>query len=207
MAITGTHRNGPAFFGLRKPREEKPDGAPAKTSPPIETVRCAIYTRKSNHEGLDQDFTSLDAQKESAESYIASPKHRGWYLLPERYENGGFSGGTMDRPASQRLLSDIEAGRIDCVVAYKYDRLSRSILDFLQLMETFENQRGSFVSVTEQFDTTTPMGRLMLNMLLSFAQFERELAAEQLQVHWEAPAQGQDLSRRTGSDRIPKTVG
>jgi site-specific DNA recombinase len=141
-------------------------------------VRCAIYTRKSTDEGLDQDFNSLDAQRESAEAYILSHKHEGWVCLPERYDDGGFTGGNMERPALKRLLADIEAGEIDCVVVYKVDRLSRSLLDFARIMETFEKHGVSFVSVTQQFNTTNSMGRLTMNILLSFAQFEREIIAE-----------------------------
>lgn len=141
-------------------------------------VRCAIYTRKSTDEGLDQDFNSLDAQRESAEAYILSHKHEGWVCLPERYDDGGFTGGNMERPALKRLLTDIEAGEIDCVVVYKVDRLSRSLLDFARIMETFEKHGVSFVSVTQQFNTTNSMGRLTMNILLSFAQFEREIIAE-----------------------------
>src|SRR6202142_2100722 len=141
-------------------------------------VRCAIYTRKSTEEGLEQAFNSLDAQRESADAYIASQQQEGWTCLPERYDDGGFTGGNMERPALQRLLADIQAGRIDCVVIYKVDRLSRSLLDFARLMETFEQHQVSFVSVTQLFNTATSMGRLVLNVLLSFAQFEREIIAE-----------------------------
>ncbi len=150
-----------------------------KTEPtPRQSIRCAVYTRKSTEEGLDQEFNSLDAQRESGEAYVASQLHEGWVCLSERYDDGGFTGGNMDRPALRRLLADIEAGKIDCVVVYKVDRLSRSLLDFARLMEIFERHRVSFVSVTQQFSTTSSMGRLMLNVLLSFAQFERELISE-----------------------------
>jgi site-specific DNA recombinase len=141
-------------------------------------VRCAIYTRKSTEEGLDQQFNSLDAQREAAEAFIRSQRHQGWTLLPERYDDGGFSGGTLDRPALQHLLEEIESGRIDCVVVYKVDRLSRSLLDFARLMERFDRQAVSFVAVTQQLNTTTSLGRLTLNVLLSFAQFEREITGE-----------------------------
>ncbi len=141
-------------------------------------VRCAIYTRKSTEEGLDQEFNTLDAQRESGEAYIKSQAHEGWECLSDRYDDGGFTGGNMDRPALQRLMSDIEAGRIDCVVVYKVDRLSRSLLDFARMMEVFEKHHVSFVSVTQQFNTSTSMGRLVLNVLLSFAQFEREMISE-----------------------------
>jgi len=141
-------------------------------------VRCAIYTRKSTEEGLEQEFNSLDAQRESAEAFIRSQAHEGWTCLPQRYDDGGFTGGNMERPALQRLLADIGAGKIDLVVCYKVDRLSRSLLDFAKMMETFERHGASFVSVTQQFNTATSMGRLVLHVLLSFAQFEREIIAE-----------------------------
>jgi site-specific DNA recombinase len=141
-------------------------------------VRCAIYTRKSTEEGLQQEFNSLDAQRESAEAYIRSQKHEGWQLLPEPYDDGGYTGGNMDRPAIQRLLSDIDHSRVDCVVVYKVDRLSRSLLDFAKMMEIFDKRGVSFVSVTQQFNTTNSLGRLTLNILLSFAQFEREIISE-----------------------------
>ncbi len=142
------------------------------------TIRCAIYTRKSTEEGLEQEFNSLDAQRESGEAYIKSQAHEGRTCLPDRYDDGGFTGGNLDRPALGRLIADIGAGRVDCVVVYKVDRLSRSLLDFTKIMETFDKQQVSFVSVTQQFNTTTSMGRLMLNVLLSFAQFEREIIGE-----------------------------
>jgi site-specific DNA recombinase len=145
-------------------------------APPV--VRCAVYVRKSSEEGLHQEFNSLEAQRESAEAYVASQRHEGWVCLPHRYDDGGFTGGNMDRPSLQKLIADIEAGRIDCVVVYKVDRLSRSLLDFTRLMEVFDKHRVSFVSVTQQFNTATSMGRLVLNVLLSFAQFEREIIAE-----------------------------
>jgi site-specific DNA recombinase len=142
------------------------------------TVRCAIYTRKSTEEGLQQEFNTLHNQRESAEAYIRSQAATGWVCLPERYDDGGFTGGNMDRPALRRLLDDIEAGRVDCVVVYKIDRLSRSLLDFARMMDTFERRQVAFVSTTQQFNTATSMGRLVLNMLSSFAQYERELVSE-----------------------------
>jgi site-specific DNA recombinase len=148
--------------------------------PTTPTVRCAIYTRKSSEEGLELEFNSLDAQRESAEAFIASQQHEGWVCLPEHYDDGGFSGGNMDRPALNRLLEDIAAGKVDCVVVYKVDRLSRSLLDFARIMETFDKHGVSFVSVTQQFNTTHSMGRLTLNILLSFAQFEREIIGERI---------------------------
>src|SRR6266478_5225545 len=141
-------------------------------------VRCAIYTRKSTEVGLDQNFNSLDAQREACLAYIQSQRHEGWKCLPQRYDDGGFTGGNMDRPALQCLLADIEAGRIDCVVAYKLDRLSRSLLDFARIIGIFEKHHVSFVSITQQFNSATSMGRLVLNVLLSFAQFEREIISE-----------------------------
>ena len=146
----------------------------------IPKFRCAIYTRKSTEEGLDMDFNSLDAQFESCSAYIASQKQEGWLLLPDRYDDGGFSGGTLERPALKRLMADIEANRIDCLVTYKVDRLSRSLLDFSKLIEVFDKHNVSFVSVTQQFSTTSSMGRLTLNMLLSFAQYEREVITERI---------------------------
>src|ERR1700689_1567754 len=150
-------------------------GAMHKSVPP---VRCAIYTRKSTEEGLDQDFNSLHAQREAAEAYIVSQKHLGWTLIPRPYDDGGFTGGNLDRPALQQLLEDIEAHQVDCVVVYKVDRLSRSLLDFARLVDRFDQRSVSFVSVTQQFNTTTSLGRLTLNILLSFAQFEREIISE-----------------------------
>lgn len=141
-------------------------------------VRCAVYTRKSTDEGLEKDFNSLDAQRESGEAYIASQRHEGWECLPTEYDDGGFTGGNMDRPALKRLLADIQAGKIDCVVVYKVDRLSRSLLDFTRLLEVFDRHGVAFVSVTQSFSTNTSIGRLTLNMLLSFAQFEREVISE-----------------------------
>ncbi|MBF0188473.1 MAG: recombinase family protein, partial [Magnetococcales bacterium] len=143
-------------------------------------VRCAIYTRKSSEEGLEQDFNSLDAQREACESYITSQKQEGWVLVPDHYDDGGFSGGTLQRPALQRLLNDIKEGAIDCCVVYKIDRMSRSLLDFTKLVEIFDRHNVTFVSITQSFNTTTSMGRLTLNVLLSFAQYEREIIAERI---------------------------
>jgi site-specific DNA recombinase len=140
--------------------------------------RCAIYTRKSTEEGLEQEFNTLDAQRESAEAYIKSQAALGWICSAEHYDDGGFTGGNMDRPAVKRLMADIEAGKVNCVVVYKVDRLSRSLLDFARMMETFDKHNVSFVSVTQQFNTASSMGRLVLNVLLSFAQFEREIISE-----------------------------
>jgi site-specific DNA recombinase len=143
-------------------------------------TRCAIYTRKSSEEGLEQDFNSLHAQREACEAYIKSQKHEGWKLLPEAYDDGGISGGTMQRPALQRLLEEVKAKKVDTIVVYKVDRLTRSLADFARMVELFDAQGVSFVSVTQQFNTTTSMGRLTLNVLLSFAQFEREVTSERI---------------------------
>ena len=143
-------------------------------------IRCAIYTRKSTEEGLDMEFNSLDAQREAGESYINAQRHEGWTLVPEYYDDGGFSGGSMDRPALKKLIRDIENGLIDVVVVYKVDRLSRALSDFAKLIDLFDKHSVSFVSVTQQFNTTTSMGRLTLNILLSFAQFEREVIGERI---------------------------
>jgi site-specific DNA recombinase len=151
----------------------------ATVSPP-QKLRCAVYTRKSSEEGLEMEFNSLDAQRESCEAYVASQRPEGWILVPDRYDDGGFSGGTLERPALKRLRSDIEAGQIDVVVVYKIDRLSRSLMDFSRLVEVFDQHRVTFVSVTQSFNTTTSMGRLTLNVLLSFAQFEREVIGERI---------------------------
>src|SRR6201991_2180584 len=145
-----------------------------------QVVRCAIYTRVSTDQGLDQDFNSLDAQYEASQAYIRSQAHAGWMLLRGRYDDGGFSGGGTDRPALQRLLEDVRAGRVDVIVVYKVDRLTRSLADFAKLVELFDQHSVSFVSVTQQFNTTTSMGRLTLNVLLSFAQFEREVTSERI---------------------------
>jgi site-specific DNA recombinase len=186
--------------------------ASAKAST-VATVRCAIYTRKSSDEGLQQEFNSLDAQREAAEAYIASQKAEGWFCLPHRYDDGGFTGGNMERPALQRLLADIEAGKIDCVVVYKVDRLSRSLMDFARIVEVFERHNVSFVSVTQHFNTTNSMGRLTLNILLSFAQFEREIIGERIRDKIAAsrkkgkwtggtPILGYDVDRSNGSPRL-----
>lgn len=146
----------------------------------MKTIRCAIYTRKSSDEGLEQAFNSLDAQREACGAYILSQASEGWTALPEVYDDGGLSGGTLERPALRRLLAEVAAGRVDIIVVYKVDRLTRSLFDFAKLVETFDAAGTSFVSVTQSFNTTTSMGRLTLNMLLSFAQFEREVTAERI---------------------------
>ncbi|CDK97864.1 Resolvase [Magnetospirillum gryphiswaldense MSR-1 v2] len=152
---------------------------PAGTKP-IRKLRCAVYTRKSTEEGLEMEFNSLDAQRESCEAYVASQKAEGWVLVPTHYDDGGFSGGTLERPGLRRLLADIETGLVDVVVVYKIDRLSRSLMDFSKLVEVFDRNDVTFVSITQSFNTTTSMGRLTLNILLSFAQFEREVIGERV---------------------------
>jgi site-specific DNA recombinase len=171
-------------------------------------LRCAIYTRKSSEEGLEQAFNSLDAQREACAAFIFSQKHEGWTVLPTLYDDGGFSGGTMDRPALKRLLGDIGADKVDVVVVYKIDRLTRSLFDFAKIVEAFDANGVSFVSITQQFNTTTSMGRLTLNVLLSFAQFEREVAGERIRDKIAAskkkgmwmgglPSLGYDVKNRT----------
>lgn len=150
------------------------------SSRPSPSLRCAVYTRKSSEEGLEQAFNSLDAQREAGLDYIKSQRDQGWTAIPTPYDDGGFSGGSTDRPGLQGLLEDIQRGRVDVVLVYKVDRLSRSLADFARLMQVFDDHRVSFVSVTQQFNTTTSMGRLTLNMLLSFAQFEREVSGERI---------------------------
>jgi site-specific DNA recombinase len=147
---------------------------------PRRKLRCAVYTRKSSEEGIEIEFNSLEAQREACEAYVASQRAEGWILVPDRYDDGGFSGGTLERPALKRLLGDIEAGKVDVVVVYKIDRLSRSLMDFSRLVEVFDQHKVTFVSVTQSFNTTTSMGRLTLNVLLSFAQFEREVIGERI---------------------------
>lgn len=152
----------------------------ASAATKVQRLRCAIYTRKSSEEGLEQDFNSLDAQREACEAYILSQRHAGWIALPEMYDDGGISGGTLERPSVQRLFKDVSDGKIDCVVVYKVDRLTRSLADFAKIVDIFDASSVSFVSVTQQFNTTSSMGRLTLNVLLSFAQFEREIAGERI---------------------------
>lgn len=149
-------------------------------------IRCAIYTRKSSEEGLEQDFNSLQAQREACEAYIKSQKSENWILIPTAYDDGGYSGGTLERPALQQLLSDAKTGKIDIIVVYKIDRLTRSLMDFSKIIEVLDAHQASFVSITQHFNTTTSMGRLTLNMLLSFAQFEREVTAERIRDKYAA---------------------
>ena len=152
----------------------------ATTPAVICKLRCAVYTRASSEEGLGQEFNSLHAQRDACEAYVTSQRAEGWVLVPDHYDDGGFSGGTLERPALQRLLADIEAGCVDVIVVYKIDRLSRSLMDFAKLVEVFEAHAATFVSITQSFNTTTSMGRLTLNILLSFAQFEREVIGERI---------------------------
>lgn len=151
------------------------------------TRRCAIYTRKSSEEGLELEFNSLDAQFEACQAYILSQKAEGWVQVKSRYDDGGFSGGNLERPGLKQLLADIQAGKVDIVVVYKIDRLTRSLMDFAKLVEIFDKHGVTFVSVTQSFNTTTSMGRLTLNVLLSFAQFERELAGRRYAERHAAP--------------------
>ena len=150
------------------------------TKPIVRKLRCAVYTRKSSEEGLEQEFNSLHAQREACEAYIASQRSEGWVLVRDQYDDGGISGGTLERPGLKRLLADVEDGLVDVVVVYKIDRLSRSLMDFSKLVEVFDRNGVTFVSVTQSFNTTTSMGRLTLNILLSFAQFEREVTGERI---------------------------
>jgi site-specific DNA recombinase len=177
------------------------------------TIRCAIYTRKSTEEGLQLDYNSLDAQRDAAEAYIKSQKQEGWVCLSEKYDDGGYTGGNLDRPAAQRLLADVEEGRIDCIVVYKVDRLSRSLMDFARIIQILDKHNVSFVSVTQQFNTTTSMGRLTLNILLSFAQFEREIISERTRDKiagarrkgkWTGgrPIMGYDVLREPGGSKL-----
>ena len=180
FAITGTRWNGPRFFGLRDKEDRLGMEAAAMKAASVKPVRCAIYTRVSTDHGLDQEFNSLDAQYDAASAYIKSQAHAGWTLIRSRYDDGGYSGGSTDRPDLQKLLDDIRSRRIDVIVVYKVDRLTRSLADFAKLVELFDAHGVSFVSVTQQFNTTTSMGRLTLNVLLSFAQFEREVTSERI---------------------------
>ncbi|MEO7651508.1 MAG: recombinase family protein, partial [Bryobacteraceae bacterium] len=152
--------------------ESKKDGVDRRP------VRCAVYTRKSTEEGLDQEFSTLDAQREAGEAFIISQKHEGWVAVSQRYDDGGFTGANMERPALKRLLADVAAGTVNCIVVYKIDRLTRALLDFSKIIEVLDKHGATFVAVTQQFNTTTSLGRLTLNILLSFAQFEREMISE-----------------------------
>src|ERR1700716_1113989 len=169
-----------ALLWLEEQRGPIDPGGPVMKAPSIKPVRCAIYTRVSTDHGLDQELNSLDAQYEAASAYIKSQAHAGWTLIRSRYDDGGYSGGSTDRPDLQKLLDDIRSRKIDVIVVYKVDRLTRSLADFAKLVELFDGHGVSFVSVTQQFNTTTSMGRLTLNVLLSFAQFEREDTSERI---------------------------
>ena len=166
---------------MGRPNNEGRDGWFEKTPRrSAKRCRCAIYTRKSTDEGLEQAFNSLDAQREACAAFIQSQKHEGWTVLPTLYDDGGFSGGSLERPALKRLMADVEAGQVDVIVVYKVDRLTRALSDFAKLVDLFDRRGISFVSITQQFNTTTSMGRLTLNVLLSFAQFEREVIGERV---------------------------
>ena len=165
-------------------------------------LRCAVYTRKSTEEGLEQEFNSLDAQREACVAFVTSQVGLGWKLLADRYDDGGLSGGTMERQALQRLLQDIRDRKIDVVVVYKIDRLTRSLADFAKIVEVFDGNGASFVSVTQQFNTTTSMGRLTLNVLLSFAQFEREVTAERIRDKIAASRKKGNVDGRHGAARL-----
>ena len=166
-------------------------------------VRCAIYTRVSTDQGLDQEFNSLNSQREASEAYIKSQAHEGWTCLKHAYDDGGFSGGSMERPALQRLLADVRAMKLDVIVVYKVDRLTRSLADFAKLVELFDTHEVSFVSVTQSFNTTSSMGRLTLNVLLSFAQFEREVTGERIRDKVCGFAQEGHVDGRCGSLGLP----
>ena len=187
-----------------------------KPANPKASLRCAIYTRVSTEHGLEQEFNSLDNQREASEAYIKSQAHEGWRLMRERYDDGGFSGGSMERPALTKLLDAVRARRIDVIVVYKVDRLTRSLADFAKLVELFDEHQVSFVSVTQAFNTTTSMGRLTLNVLLSFAQFEREVTGERIRdkiaaskkkgiwmVAWFRSAIGSTIGRSMSSRNMP----
>ena len=169
---------------------------------PNRTIRCAIYTRKSTEEGLEQDYNSLHAQRDACAAYVMSQAGEGWTLLPEIYDDGGYSGGNLDRPALQRLMADIEAKKIDVVVVYKVDRLTRCLADFSKIVDVLDRTGSSFVSVTQAFNTTTSMGRLTLNVLLSFAQFEREVTGERIRDKI-AASKKKGRRRRDSNPRYP----
>src|ERR1700751_3981015 len=174
------HRHALERAEILRPARQAIEGVLTMKTRLAKVVRCAIYTRVSTDQGLEQHFNSLDAQYDASQAYIRSKAHAGWMLLPAKYDDGGFSGGNTDRPALQRVLADVRAGKIDVIVVYKVDRLTRSLADFAKLVELFDQHNVSFVSVTQQLNTTTSMGRLTLNVLLSFAQFEREVAGERI---------------------------
>src|SRR5260370_5920324 len=198
--------------GAKRMKRQRTDHLPA--SPPL--IRCAIYTRKSTEEGMDQEFNSLVAQREAAEAFILSQREQGWRVVADPYDDPGFSGGNIERPALKRLLADVEARRVDCVVVYKVDRLSRSLLDFASIIGQLDRNNVTFVSVTQQFNTNTSLGRLTLNVLLSFAQFKREIIGDRTRDKvyatrrkgkWTGgqPALGDGIYAPGGS--IPRTPG
>src|ERR1700758_101162 len=174
------HRHALERAKILRPARQASEGVLTMKAGSTKVVRCAIYTRVSTDQGLEQDFNSLDAQYDASQAYIRSQVHAGWTLLRAKYDDGGFSGGHTDRPALQQLLEDVRFRRVDVIVVYKVDRLTRSLADFAKLVELFDPHHVAFVSVTQQFNTTTSMGRLTLNVLLSFAQFEREVAGERI---------------------------
>jgi DNA invertase Pin-like site-specific DNA recombinase len=179
VSLAVRHRPRHHRHPLERPRllRHQAPGECGPTKPITRKLRCAVYTRKSTEEGLEQEYNSLHAQREACEAYVASQRSEGWALIREPYDDGGYSGGTLERPALKRLLAAIEEGLIDVVVVYKIDRLSRSLMDFSKLVDVFDRAGVTFVSVTQSFNTTTSMGRLTLHILLSFAQFEREVTA------------------------------
>lgn len=166
------------------------------------TIRCAIYTRKSTEEGLEQEFNSLDAQAEACAAYIASQRHEGWSPVDKQYDDGGYSGGSMERPGLKRLMADVEAGKVDVIVVYKVDRLTRALSDFAKIVDILDGAGASFVSVTQSFNTTTSMGRLTLNVLLSFAQFEREVTGERIRDKIAASKKKRHVDGRAITPRI-----
>src|SRR3546814_736788 len=198
----------PAATGRARASSASPAGrgwpmarSPASTQGNVRNaIRCAIYTRKSTEEGLEQAFNSLDAQREACAAYILSQRHEGWVLLPDYYDDGGYSGGNMDRPGLKQLLAEVQAGRVDVIVVYKVDRLTRSLADFAKIVEVLDARGASFVSVTQAFNTTTSMGRLTLNVLLSFAQFEREVTGERIRDKIAA-------SKKKGMWRVGQDIG
>jgi DNA invertase Pin-like site-specific DNA recombinase len=172
------NRSLPADYKIRIQHRSQSEFGPAMAFSAVKPLRCAVYTRKSTEHGLELEFNSLDAQREACEAYIKSQASLGWQCLCQRYDDPAYSGGTLERPALKNLLRDIDGGAVDVVVVYKIDRLTRSLTDFAKLVEAFDKKSISFVAVTQQFNTTSSMGRLTLNVLLSFAQFERELSSE-----------------------------
>ena len=193
-----------AVLRAAQPEGSRPMKTAASSKPIVRKLRCAVYTRKSSEEGLDMEFNSLDAQREACEAYVASQRSEGWVLVPDRYDDGGISGATLERPALKRLLRDVEAGLVDVVVVYKIDRLSRSLTDFSRLVEVFEANDVTFVSVTQSFNTTTSMGRLTLNILLSFAQFEREVIGERIRDKFAGLAEQGHVDGRQRAARLSR---